>query len=121
MIYKFYDTAEALLNSPNAFLTKSEMPVLSSMVIHDLAKSEEGLEILINNLGNYDTYLFQYYMLSPIIERLKEPIAQDIKGLAAAFDYDLNRHPDETVFVTENQELALTANLFFGEDSIILI
>jgi predicted ribonuclease YlaK len=45
-------------------------------------------------------------------------INNDIKILMTAVNYDNNRHPDETIFVTNDLSLKRIANLFFGEDSI---
>lgn len=69
-----------------------------------------------NNL-EYNFYKFKDYMLDRIV--YKEEL--DLRSLALALDYDCTQHPDETVFITDNEEMAEIANLYFGEDSIICL
>ena len=56
-------------------------------------------------------------MLRPIADKAL-PFNDDLRILATAIDYDNTRHPDETIFVTNDLSLKNIANLFFGEDSI---
>lgn len=57
-------------------------------------------------------------MLKPIADRGFTYVNNDLRILATAFDYDCYKHPDETVFVTNDLGLQVIANHFFGEDSI---
>lgn len=43
------------------------------------------------------------------------------QDIADALFYDREYHPDEVVFVTTEKEVAEMANLYFGEDSIMVI
>lgn len=75
------------------------------------------LDLLEENQYKYDIHIFKYDMLQPAKEKDLE-INNDIKILMTALDYDKHRHPDETIFVTNDLSLKRIANLFFGEDSI---
>jgi hypothetical protein len=60
-------------------------------------------------------------MLEPILQKTDLEVNNDLKILATAFNYDYYKHPDETIFVTNDLVLAEIANLFFGKDSIISV
>ena len=70
-----------------------------------------------NNL-EYNFYKFEDYMLKRLVYNHGD---KDVRCLAAALDYDCTQHPDETIFITDNEEMADIANLYFGEDSIICL
>lgn len=78
------------------------------------------LELLERNSEKYDIHVFKNGMLKGAKEKDLE-INNDIKILMTAVDYDNTRHPDETIFVTNDLSLKRIANLFFGEDSIISV
>ena len=102
MIYKFYDTKAFLLH-------KKEKDVIT-------------LVSSISNLVDADE-VFQFYeeMLIPFTQENINPKNDSLIALACAYAYDSNQHPDETIFVTTNPEIAEIANRFFGEDSIELL
>lgn len=100
MSYKFFDTTS----------------------IHDLTNEKDT--VVVTNLGEMtiDTkntvfHLYEKHMGLPLLKRGIE-LTDATKTLAAAFNFDNTQHPDDTIFVTGNYELALMANLFFGEDSV---
>lgn len=78
------------------------------------------LDLLEQNSEKYTIHIFQNHMLEPAKEKDLE-INNDIKILMTAVDYDCTRHPDETIFVTNDLSLKQIANLFFGEDSILSV
>jgi uncharacterized alpha/beta hydrolase family protein len=75
------------------------------------------LNLLAQHLDAYEVHIFNTNMLK-LIENKGLSISDDTKILATAIDYDIDRHPDETVFVTNDLALKHMANLFFGTDSI---
>ena len=75
------------------------------------------LHLLSEHPEAYEAHIFNMNMLDPIAEQALA-ITDDSKILATAIDYDRTRHPDETVFVTNDLALFNIANLFFGSDSI---
>ena len=78
------------------------------------------LELLEQNPEKYEIHIFKNSMLKAAKEKDLE-INNDIKILMTAVDYDNTRHPDETIFVTNDLSLKRIANLFFGDDSIISV
>lgn len=101
MTYKFCD--------PSGFLKlkNKENVILSSLALKEL-----------NDVGQ-EVEIFDYNedMLIPFTNKN----VAGIEHLAAAFAYDTNVHPDETIFVTCDVALSQLANLYFGEDSIELL
>lgn len=132
MIYKFYDTCSLLLKADNLFDEKDVKIVISSITLQELEDIKNSynkdpeikysarkiLNILNNNIGLYDIWIYKEKMLKPIIEKGFDYINNDLRILATAFDYDYYQHPDETVFVTNDLALKTIANCFFGNDSI---
>lgn len=132
MIYKFYDTCSLLLNSSHLFDNPKEKPVISSITIQELEdikssnRKDEKVKYLARQVirslteheGEYDLHIFETYMLDPIYGKGDFDVNNDLRILATAFDYDYYKHPDETVFVTNDLVLKHIANMFFGEDSI---
>lgn len=132
MIYKFYDTCSLLLNSGHLFDNPKEKPVISSITIQELEdikssnRKDEKVKYLARQVvrslteheGEYDLHIFETYMLDPIYGKGDFDVNNDLRILATAFDYDYYKHPDETVFVTNDLVLKHIANMFFGEDSI---
>lgn len=111
--YKFYDTKALIEDLDN----ETKNIVISDLTWHFLR--ENKLSFLIDR-NEVEIYFFKEEMLKPFYDKNIE-INDNIRNLAAAFDYDLKRHPDETIFITTDQKTNEIANLFFGEDSIILI
>lgn len=132
MIYKFYDTCSLLLAGARIFNNKNEKPVISSITIQELEdikssnRKDEKIKYLARQVvrsltehkGEYDLHIFETYMLDPIYGKGDFDVNNDLRILATAFDYDYYKHPDETVFVTNDLVLKHIANMFFGEDSI---
>lgn len=124
--YKFYDTS-ALLELENEIFKGEHEVIISSITLQELEniktsthKDEElkacarrVVRLLSEPPRPYETYIFKLDMLECIYEKGLE-ISPDTKILASAYYYDLERHPDETIFVTGDKCLALFANLFFG-------
>jgi hypothetical protein len=132
MIYKFYDTCSLLLAGTKIFNNKNEKPVISSITIQELEdikssnRKDEKIKYLARRVvrslteheGEYDLHIFETYMLDPMYGKGDFDVNNDLRILATAFDYDYYKHPDETVFVTNDLVLKHIANMFFGEDSI---
>lgn len=111
--YKFYDTKALIEDLDKEY---------DHIVISDLTWNfleENKLSLLIDK-NKIEIYSFNEKMLKPFYDKNIE-INDSIKNLAVAFDYDLRKHPDETIFITTDKKTSEIANLFFGEDSVILI
>lgn len=129
--YKFYDTSALLALEEDIFNGDDEI-IISSITLQELeniktsahkdeeikAAARKVVRLLDRPPRPYQVYLFKNDMLDCIYEKCLE-ITPDTKILATAVYYDLEQHPDETVFVTNDKCLALFANLYFGEDSVI--
>ena len=128
--YKFYDTCSLLLKV-DTLLEETDPIVISSITLNELENIKTSnnkdadikyaarrlLHLLAEHPEAYEVHIFNMNMLDPITER-GLAITDDTKILATAIDYDRTRHPDETVFVTNDLALYHIANLFFGTDSI---
>ena len=128
--YKFYDTCSLLLKV-DTLLEEQDPIVISSITLNELENIKTSankdadikyaarrlLHLLSEHPEAYEVHIFNMNMLDPIAERALA-ITDDTKILATAIDYDRTRHPDETVFVTNDLALFNIANLFFGSDSI---
>jgi predicted ribonuclease YlaK len=132
MTYKFYDTCSLLLKGEHLFDDKDTRVVISSITLQELediktANNKDAeikysarkiLRLLNEKPFMYDIWIYKDSMLKPFADKGFDNINNDLKILACAFDYDFNKHPDETVFVTNDLALKAIANCFFGEDSI---
>ena len=132
MIYKVYDTCSLLLKANHLFDEEDSKIIISSISLQELEdiktaynkdadikySARKLLNILNDNPEAYEIWIYKEEMLNPILEKGFTHITNDLKILATAFDYDTNKHPDETVFVTNDLALKAIANCFFGEDSI---
>ena len=128
--YKFYDTCSLLLKVDTLFEEENPI-VISSITLNELENIKTAmnkdpdvkyaarrlLHLLTEHPEAYEVHIFNMDMLKPITDKALD-ITEDTKILATAIDYDCNRHPDETVFVTNDLALRHIANLFFGSDSI---
>ena len=128
--YKFYDTCSLLLKI-NSLSEEKNPIIISSITLNELENIKTSynkdieiksaaryiLQFLAEHPEAYEIHVFNLDMLNPIIEK-GLTITDDTKILATAIDYDKTKHPDETVFVTNDLALSHIANLFFGEDSI---
>lgn len=128
--YKFYDTSSLLLRTQDLF-DIDENVVISSITLTELEDIKVSankdadikyaarhlLHLLDENPNKYEVWIFREDMLNPIVDK-HLPINNDMRILATAIDYDNIKHPDETIFVTNDLALKNIANLFFGNDSI---
>ena len=128
--YKFYDTSSLLLKADKLF-EEEENIVISSITLNELENIKTSqnkdpdvkyaarklLNLLAQHPDAYEVHIFNMNMLKPVTDNGLS-ITDDTKILATAIDYDIDRHPDETVFVTNDLALKHMANLFFGTDSI---
>ena len=117
MNYYFYDTSSLILNADNLFESGGKV-IISSITLSELENMKTSnrdietkqtvqrlADILSKNRDKYETYIFHNAMLKPIEEADLE-INNDAKILACAYDYDCNKHPDETYFVTDDLSLS---------------
>lgn len=126
--YYFYDTSSLLLKADN--FEEGEHIAISSITLKELEniKNSENADmstkyaarrllVFLNaHYNDIEIIIYNESMLQLLYSDL--PINHDTKILACALWYDKNRHPDETIFVTNDLCLKTIANLFFGEDSI---
>ena len=126
--YLFYDTSALLLD--NKISLKQKLTI-SSITLNELesiknsnSKDNETkiaaralTKYIANHPDNFEVIQYRQSMLDPIREKDLE-INSDMKILGCAIEYDKNYHPDETIFVTADLGQYLTANLFFGKDSV---
>ena len=115
--YKFYDTCSLLLKVNNLF-EETDPIVISSITLNELENIKTAtnkdpdvkyaarrlLHMLSEHPEAYEIHIFKMDMLEPIIN-CGLAITEDAKILATAIDYDRARHPDETVFVTNDLAL----------------
>lgn len=133
MTYKFYDTCSLLLKANHLFDEGEDVRIaISSITLQELEdiktannkdaetkySARKVLRTLAENPGAYDVHIFSDSMMHRIIAKGFEHVNNDLRILACAVDYDIYKHPDETVFVTNDLALQAIANCFFGEDSI---
>lgn len=128
--YKFYDTSSLLLKVDTLFEDKQPFAI-SSITLNELENIKTSshkdadikfaarklLHMLDEHRGEYEIQIFRTQYLEPI-EKLNLMITDDMRILSCALAYDRERHPDETVFVTNDLALKEISNLFFGDDSI---
>ena len=124
----FCDT-EALIARPDLLISNPNPIVVSSISVAELTAWKYSGQVvldLIRELYKPQTPFRIIYPYNPDmfteltkVKELQE--SNEHRILAAAYHYDKTQHPDATVFITGSPELAETANLFFGEDSIILV
>lgn len=129
---KFYDTSSLLIDGESIFEEKKPF-IISSITLKELeniktslnkdAETKYSARLLIRLLKeNADLYtVFPHTAeVEKVIFEKNLAINDDLRILSDAIAYDRHYRPDETIFVTNDLSLALTANLFFGEDSIEL-
>jgi len=123
----FCDT-EALIERPDLILTNPNPIVVSSITVAELNAWKYGGHVVLDLLRELYKqpprqliYPYNPDMFTDLLKVKELQESNEHRILAAAYHFDRTQHPDETVFITGNQELAETANLFFGEDSIILV
>lgn len=130
--YLFYDTSALLLEKEKAF-SKSRV-ILSSITLNELeniktsnskdnevkAAARALLNYMSEHLSKFTVVPYQQSMLEPI-KQMDLEISPDMKILSCAIWYDKNVCPDEVIFVTADLGQYLTANLFFGNDSVKIL
>jgi hypothetical protein len=111
MIYKFYDEESFMRQNPKDLL-KCRFAI-SSNTYQKVLNEDTGdlLFILMTSRNKFDICHVEHIDTNEDI-----PVE-----LALAIQYDNMYHPDETIFVTCNEETADIANRYFGEDSIELL
>ncbi len=132
--FKFYDTSSLLILKDELFNENYSRFAISSITLQELesikTSADKSPEIkfaarrLLNALNehfnDFDLIIFTPDMLKPVREKGLE-VNNDMKILASAIYYDIQFHPDETIFVTNDLNLRAIANLFFGDDSIEIV
>ena len=133
MSYYVFDTSSLILEAYTLFedyenivipsVCLSELEYIKTSIDKDPEVKQAVrflLELLDKNPNKFDIHIFKRHMLEPAKQKDLE-INNDIKILMTAVDYDYTQHPDDTIFVTNDNSLKRIANLFFGEDSIISV
>ena len=129
--YYVFDTSSLILEAYTLFEDYSNI-IIPSVCLTELENIKTSadkdpevkqavrflLDLLDDNPDKFEIHVFKNGMLKPAREKDLE-INNDIKILMTAVDYDNTRHPDETIFVTNDLSLKRIANEFFGNDSII--
>ena len=125
MVYKFYDTCSLIFHAETAFQQENTKVVISSITVDELKSmrfcmpaAEQVFNFIKDNPNCCEIHTYTDGMLRPFTEKGYSDTT-DIKILATAFDYDCCCHPDETVFVTNDENLQIIANYYFGSDSIV--
>lgn len=111
MIYKFYDYESFIKQNPKDLLRCRF--AISNRTYQRVLSEDTGdlLFLLMTSRNKFDICYEESIELSDEISA----------ELALAIQYEKMCHPDETIFVTSDKELAEVANQYFGEDSIELI
>lgn len=131
--YYVFDTSSLILEAYTLFEDYSNI-IIPSVCLTELENIKTSadkdpevkqavrflLDLLEDNPDKFEIHVFRNGMLKPAREKDLE-INNDIKILMTAVDYDNTRHPDETIFVTNDLSLKRIANEFFGNDSIISV
>lgn len=128
--YKFYDTSSLLKIIQNNCIPEEEL-YLSSISLKELEniknsdKRSPDVKFAARTLANliwdfpnkFKVIFYKEDMIQPIVEA-GLPITDDMRILATAIYFDSTYHPDETIFVSDDILLKVTANLFFGDGVI---
>ena len=128
--YKFYDTSSLLKIIQNNCIPEEEL-YLSSISLKELEniknseKRSPDVKFAARTLANliwdcpnkFKVIFYKEDMIQPIVEA-GLPITDDMRILATAIYFDNTYHPDETIFVSDDILLKVTANLFFGDGVI---
>jgi hypothetical protein len=111
MIYKFYDYESFIKQNPKDLL-KCRFAISNST--YQKVFSEDTGDLLFLLMTSRNKFDICY-------EESIEMTDEIPSELALAIQYEKICHPDETVFVTSDKDVAEIANRFFGEDSIELV
>lgn len=111
MIYKFYDYESFIKQSPKDLLNCRF--AISNSTYQKVFTEDTGdlLFLLMTSRNKFDI----------CYEESIEMTDEIPSELALAIQYEKICHPDETIFVTSDKEVAEIANRYFGEDSIELL
>lgn len=111
MIFKFYDYESFIKQNPKDLL-KCRFAISNST--YQKVFSEDTGDLLFLLMTSRNKFDICY-------EESVEMTDEIPSELALAIQYEKMCHPDETIFVTSDKELAEVANRYFGEDSIELL
>lgn len=111
MIYKFYDYESFIKQNPKDLL-KCRFAISNST--YQKVFTEDAGDLLFLLMTHRNKFDICY-------EESTEMTDEIPSELALAIQYEKMCHPDETIFVTSDKELAEVANRYFGEDSIELL
>ena len=116
--YKFYTKDALLIDESNLFQNNDIYVVINSLT-HCAVSEPLCRKLKLNRHFEIFDCDYSKWLSEDII--YSEFSYEDCLTMTAAIAYDVLRHPDETVFVTANPQMALFMNKYFGEDSIILL
>ena len=111
MIYKFYDYESFIKQNPKDLL-KCRFAISNST--YQRVFNEDTGDLLFLLMTSRNKFDICYEESIEITDNIPSE-------LALAIQYENMFHPDETVFVTNDEEMAKIANRYFGEDSIELL
>ena len=111
MIYKFYDYESFIKQKPKDLL-KDRFAISNST--YQKVFSEDTGDLLFLLMTSRNKFDICYEESVEIMDELPTE-------LALAIQYEKMCHPDETIFVTSDKDVAEIANRYFGEDSIELL
>ena len=111
MIFKFYDYESFIKQNPKDLL-KCRFAISNGTYQKVFSEDTGDLLFLLMTSGNKFDICYEESI------EISDEIPSE---LALAIQYEKMCHPDETIFVTSDKELAEIANRYFGEDSIELL
>ena len=111
MIYKFYDYESFIKQNPKDLL---ECRFAISNSTYQKVFSEDTGDLLFLLMTSRNKFDVCYEESVEITDEIPSE-------LALAMQYEKMCHPDETIFVTSDKDMADIANRYFGEDSIELL
>ena len=111
MIYKFYDYESFIKQNPKDLL-KCRFAISNSTYQKVFSEDTGDLLFLLMTSRNKFDICYEESI------GMKDEIPSE---LALAIQYEKMCHPDETIFVTSDKDMANIANRYFGEDSIELL
>lgn len=111
MIFKFYDYESFIKQNPKDLL-KCRFAISNSTYQKVFAEDTGDLLFLLMTSRNKFDICYEESL------EMTDEIPSE---LALAIQYEKMCHPDETIFVTSDKDMAAIANRYFGEDSIELL
>lgn len=111
MIFKFYDYESFIKQNPKDLL-KCRFAISNST--YQKVLSEDTGELLFLLMTSRNKFDVCYEESIEITDEIPSE-------LALAIQYEKMCHPDETIFITSDKDMAEVANRYFGEDSIELL